>query len=126
LAKQRNHALRLFGVPERKNARPERDRQHTQGKDHMPGLATVTPFRRRQEISREIGKEYTFKNIYELCAFVQSEILNSKLKYAEIARRADCCAQTVSNMASGETQQPRASTVLSILGALGFQWIARQ
>jgi hypothetical protein len=79
-----------------------------------------------QGIVGELGREYDFQDIYELCSFVQHEIIASKLKYSAIALRAGCCAQTVSNMASGETHQPRASTVMNILGVLGFQMVARR
>lgn len=86
---------------------------------------TVHEFR-RPEAQSGIGEEYSFADIYELCAFMQGEIVRSKLKYSVIAAKAGCCPQTVSRMASGETHQPRASTAMMILGVLGFQWVARR
>lgn len=70
--------------------------------------------------------EYSFKDITELCAFIQHEIQSSKKKYKDIAEKAGCCAQTVSNMASGTTHYPRAATVFEILRALGFEVVVRQ
>lgn len=70
--------------------------------------------------------EYTFQDIRELCAFLQSEIQRSKRTYKYIAEKAGCCAQTVSNMASGSTNYPRAATVFEILRVLGFQIVVRQ
>ena len=70
--------------------------------------------------------EYSFKDIRELCAFLQHEIQRSKRKYKYIADKAGCCPQTVSNMASGTTHYPRAATVFEILRVLGFQVVVRQ
>ena len=70
--------------------------------------------------------EYSFKDITELCAFLQHEIQSSKRKYKDIAERAGCCSQTVSNMASGTTHYPRAATVFEILRVLGFEVVIRQ
>jgi len=69
--------------------------------------------------------EYSFKDIQELCAFLQHEIQRSKRKYKAIAEKAGCCPQTVSNMASGTTHYPRAATVFEILRVLGFQVVVR-
>lgn len=74
----------------------------------------------------ETGDEYTFKDISELCAFLQHEIQSSKRKYKAIAEKAGCCAQTVSNMAHGQTHYPRAATVFDILRVLGFEVVVRQ
>lgn len=90
----------------------------------MNQLSTGTALR-RQVRSDIIGQEFTFADIYELCSFVQGEIVASKMKYARIADKAGCCAQTISHLASGETHEPRASTVLKILAALGFELVAR-
>jgi predicted XRE-type DNA-binding protein len=70
--------------------------------------------------------EYSFADVYEVCAFLQHEIQAARLKYTEIARRASCAPSTVSNLASGETKQPRAQTMIGILVALGFEVIARR
>ena len=87
---------------------------------------TGTALRRQQRQIAEIGQEFTFVDIYELCSFVQGEIVRSKLKYSAIAAKAGCCAATVSNLASGTTHQPRASTVLNILAVLGFELVVRR
>jgi hypothetical protein len=70
--------------------------------------------------------EYTFRDMHELCAFLAHEIAESRYKYNAIASRAGCCASTVSNMAHGQTQFPRASTVFSILQVLGFEVVIRK
>lgn len=70
-------------------------------------------------------EEYTFADINELCAFLQHEIQSSKRKYKDIAEKAGCCPQTVSNMASGTTHFPRAATVFEIMRALGFTIVVR-
>ena len=72
------------------------------------------------------GREFTFKDISELCAFLQHEILVSKLKYKDIAEKAGVCASTVSHMAHGDTHFPRAGTVFAILGVLGFEVVVRR
>lgn len=79
----------------------------------------------RQWVESQDG-DYTFADIRELCAFLQSEIQRSKRTYKYIAEKAGCCAQTVSNMASGSTNYPRAATVFEILRVLGFQVVVRQ
>lgn len=70
--------------------------------------------------------EFTFKDMGELCAFLQHEIQASKRTYKKIAEQAGCCAATVSNMAHGTTHYPRAATVFDILRTLGFQVVVRQ
>lgn len=73
----------------------------------------------------DIGREYTFADTNELCAFLQHEIMVSKKKYKDIAAKAGCCPQTVSNMASGSTHFPRFGTVMSILSVMGFELVVR-
>lgn len=70
-------------------------------------------------------EEFTFNDISELCAFLQHEIQSSKKKYVRIAEAAGCCAQTVSNMAHGETHYPRAGTVFAMLRVLGYEVVVR-
>lgn len=82
----------------------------------------VDPKRRWAETHDE---EYTFADIHELCAFLQSEIQLSKRKYKKIAEMAGCCPATVSNMASGTTVYPRASTVFAMLRVLGYEVVVR-
>ena len=71
-------------------------------------------------------EEFTFKDIYELCGFLQHEIQMSRRRYSEIAGKAGVCAQTVSKMASGESKAQRDSTVFEILRGLGFEVVVRQ
>ena len=78
-----------------------------------------------ERLPTAIGREFTFKDTSELCAFVQHEILVSKRKYKDIADRAGVCATTVSNMAHGDTHFPRFGTVVSILRVLGFEVVVR-
>lgn len=70
--------------------------------------------------------DIAFADIHELCAFLQAEIFASKMKYSALAYKCDCCPSTVSNIASGATREPRASTVFKILGALGFKIVGRR
>ena len=70
-------------------------------------------------------QEYTFDDIGQLCAFLQHEIQSSKRKYVRLAEAAGCCPATVSNMASGITQYPRAGTVFAILKTLGYEVVIR-
>jgi DNA-binding phage protein len=74
----------------------------------------------------DLGREYTFTDTAELCAFLQHEIQVSKKKYKDIAAKAGCCAQTVSNMASGSTHYPRFGTVMAILSVMGFELVVRE
>jgi transcriptional regulator with XRE-family HTH domain len=82
---------------------------------------------RRFKTAREKAgiKEYSFRNAFELCEFVASEIRASRMKYSKLASESNVCAQTISNIACGQTKSPRASTVLSILKALGFEVFVR-
>jgi transcriptional regulator with XRE-family HTH domain len=47
------------------------------------------------------------------------------MKYSKLASESNVCAQTISNIACGQTKSPRAATVLSILKALGFEVFVR-
>jgi hypothetical protein len=87
-------------------------------------LATHTGAARRGW-QTETGTEFTFKDIAELCAFLQHEIQSSKRKYKKIAEMAGCCPATVSNMASGTTIYPRAGTVFAMLRVLGYEVVIR-
>jgi hypothetical protein len=69
--------------------------------------------------------EFTFKDIHELCAFVAREIAFSKVKHSRIAAKADLCHGTVSRMANGITQHPRAETVFAMLRVLGYEVVVR-
>lgn len=82
---------------------------------------------RRFKAAREkVGiQEYSFRDAYELCEFVAHEIRASKSKYSKLADKCGVCPATISNIASGVTRSPRASTVLSILKALGFEVFVR-
>jgi len=91
----------------------------------MPATSTVHNLAAHRR-AREVGQEYSFADIGELCAFVQHEIIASKMKFIRIAEKAGCCPATVGKMAAGETHEPRASTALKILGVLGFELVARQ
>ncbi|NEI52695.1 helix-turn-helix domain-containing protein [Rhizobium leguminosarum] len=80
-------------------------------------------FKRAQE---KAGiQEYSFRDAYELCAFVASEIQASRMNYSKLAEKAGIWPQTVSNIANGITRSPRVSTVLPILKALGFEVFVR-
>lgn len=80
--------------------------------------ARVTPVMQSENIS--------FANIYELTKFVAGEIRLSKMKFSKIADGAECCPSTVSNIAHGITRDPRASTVIKILGVLGYRVAVRR
>ena len=69
--------------------------------------------------------EMTFENIHDLCAFVAREINFSKKKYSKFADEIGMCHGTVSNMARGVTQHPRAETVFQMLKALGYEVVVR-
>lgn len=80
-------------------------------------------FKARQE---KAGiREYSFMTAEELCDFVAAEIRSSKIKYGKLADKSGVWPQTVSNIASGITKSPRASTLLNILKALGFEVFVR-
>jgi hypothetical protein len=69
--------------------------------------------------------EFTFDNISDLCAFVAKEIAFSRKKYSTFAKDIGMCHGTVSNMAKGVTQHPRAETVFQMLKALGYEVVVR-
>ena len=89
----------------------------------MTALATLPQAKRGYDT--ELGKEYTFKDIAELCAFLQHEIHASKRKYTKLAEAAGCCPSTVSNMVHGITHYPRAGTVFQLLKVLGYEVVVR-
>lgn len=66
-----------------------------------------------------------FNDIGELCRFLSSEIRASKMKYSKLGEMANCHPTTVAHLARNETASPRASTVLQVLRALGFEVIVR-
>jgi transcriptional regulator with XRE-family HTH domain len=70
-------------------------------------------------------QEYSFRDEYELCAFVAGEIRSSKIKYTKLADKSGVCASTISNLAHDITKSPRAATLLKILKALGFEIFVR-
>lgn len=88
----------------------------------MTALATTTA---KYTWQPSTAGEYTFKDISELCAFLQHEIQVGKRKYNKLAEEAGCCASTVSNMASGQTHYPRAGTVFQLLKVLGYEVVIR-
>jgi transcriptional regulator with XRE-family HTH domain len=69
--------------------------------------------------------EMTFENIHDLCAFVAREIQFSKKKYSKFAAEIGMSHGTVSRMATGVTQHPRAETVFQMLRALGYEVVVR-
>lgn len=69
--------------------------------------------------------ELTFENIHDLCLFVAREINMSKKKYGRFATEIGMCHGTVSRMAQGITQHPRAETVFAMLSALGYEVVVR-
>lgn len=89
----------------------------------------VIEFNSAKEQRRVLAKggirEYNFRNVDELCAFVAGEIRASKKKYVRIAEKAEVCPSTVSNLAHGITHYPRAATLLQILRALGYEVFVR-
>jgi transcriptional regulator with XRE-family HTH domain len=70
-------------------------------------------------------QEYSFRDEFELCAFVAGEIRSSKIKYTKLADKCGVCASTISNLANDITKSPRAATLLKILKALGFEVFVR-
>lgn len=74
---------------------------------------------------RELWQDHHFNDVGAACRFVGAEIRASKLKYSKLAELANCHPQTISNLAHGETSQPRFSTILQILRALGFEIVVR-
>lgn len=89
-------------------------------------MKNVIPMESRGRARQARPEEYHFADMSELCAFLQHEIQLSKFKYNAIASKAGCCSSTVSNMAHGLTQYPRASTVFNILRVLGFEMVVRK
>lgn len=70
-------------------------------------------------------REFSFKNTYELVDFVAQEIRSANIKFSRLADKAGCCPRTVAKIAYRDTKEPRASTVLNILKALGFEIFVR-
>jgi hypothetical protein len=85
----------------------------------MTTVTHLADWSRQTKAGAEI-EEHSFASVYELTAFVQAEIVASKLRYKKIAELAGVCPSTVSKMAYGQTYQPRAATCLGILAALGW------
>lgn len=84
------------------------------------------PRRRRTSDVIDVGpQEYSFDEINQLCDFCMREINATKQKYSKLAEKAGVCPTTISNLAKGNTNFPRASTVLQVLRALGFEVIVR-
>jgi DNA-binding phage protein len=77
----------------------------------------------RQE--REHWQDHHFNDIGKICEFLGAEIRASKMKYIKLAEQANCHPTTISNLAHGETHQPRMSTCLQIFRALGFEIVVR-
>lgn len=94
----------------------------------MPAMQPISLDQHRSKKFRtvSVGEEMSFADVEELCAFVAHEIVTAKIKYIRLAEKAGCCPSTVSKLAAGETHLPRASTVLNILRALGFELVARR
>lgn len=92
----------------------------------MQGLAQTDGRQQRRENVERFDREYTFTDMLEVCAFMQAEIVASKRSYKWIAERAEVCAATVSNLASGTTHFPRAWTIFSILKVLDFEVVLRK
>jgi predicted XRE-type DNA-binding protein len=91
-------------------------------------LATIhrLPRKKRPVANVVEGRtELTFENIHDLCAFVAREISMTKLKYSKFAEKAEMSYSTVSRMANGYTQHPRAETVFSMLRVLGYEVVVR-
>jgi hypothetical protein len=90
------------------------------------GATAIPSLRGRPRPQMVDGRmEFTFENIAELCAFVAREIAFSKMKYVKVAEKAGVCGSTVSNMANGVTQHPRAETVFAMLRVLGYEVVVR-
>lgn len=81
---------------------------------------------RPQSTQNTSHDEYVpFNNPYELCNYVRKAIIDSKMKYKNIAGKAGVCTNTVSRLASGDTKDPHIRTVLRILQALGIRLYAK-
>lgn len=74
---------------------------------------------------RELWRDHHFNDVGAACRFLGAEIRASKMKYSKLAELANCHPTTISNLAHEETHQPRFSTVLQILRALGFEVVVR-
>lgn len=70
---------------------------------------------------RSMAGMQSITSAYEMCAYMRGAISTGKMQYKEIAKRAGCCTKTVSNLASGETKDPRFNTCVNILRALGHK-----
>ncbi|MEJ6847520.1 helix-turn-helix transcriptional regulator [Sinorhizobium fredii] len=81
--------------------------------------------RQKQVLAKGNIREYNFRDIHELTAFLAGEIHASKLNYTKLADRGGVCPTTVSHIANGVTQSPRCATVLQLLKALGFDVFVR-
>lgn len=91
-------------------------------------LASIPRLNRKNRPSHNVvnGRaEMTFESINDLCAFVAREINFTKKKYSTFAKDIGMCHGTVSNMAKGVTQHPRAETVFQMLKALGYEVVVR-
>lgn len=89
--------------------------------------ATILPHATRRKSASVVDGhiEFSFNTIEELCAFVAREIQLTKLKYRKFAEKTGCCYSTVSRMANGHTQHPRAETVFQMLKTLGYDVVVR-
>lgn len=85
----------------------------------MSRAARLVKTRQNESIDRH------FHTIQDLCNFVSAEIRASRMKFVKIAEKSGVCPATVSNLAHGETQMPRAATLLQILRALGYEIVVR-
>ena len=56
-----------------------------------------------------------FNSPYELSLYMQRLVLDSKMSYKDLAKKANVCTQTVSNLASHTTRDPRVNTCIKIL-----------
>lgn len=81
--------------------------------------------RRKLDVIDVGPQEWSFDTTEELCQFCAREINASKKKYSKLAEAAGVCPTTISNLARGATNFPRAATVLQVLRALGFEVIVR-
>jgi len=91
-------------------------------------LATIPRMMRKNRPTHQVvnGRaEMTFETVHDLCVFVASEIAFSKKKYGTFAKEIGMSQGTVSNMAKGITQHPRAETVFQMLKALGYEVVVR-
>lgn len=80
---------------------------------------------RRSQFDMSEWRDRQFNDIGALCKFLSEEIRASKMKFSKIAEMANCHPTTVAHLARNETGSPRASTVLQVLRALGFEVVVR-